>query len=177
MTKISGTKPRQSEKSADRVNIFVVCCKVSMCCPGCKPWWLPAPRSVISEDYLNPTPEVDMSLQRLHLQFITAVIHSSDPHHYSDVTMSAMASQITGVSIVCSTICSGANQREHQSSASLAFARGINRWPVVHLTKSQWHRNASIWWRRHGNDAHSRKQGSNTVFDTLQWCHMSATAP
>ena len=38
--------------------------------------------------------------------------------------MSAMASQITGVSIVYSTVCSGADQRKHQSSASLAFVRG-----------------------------------------------------
>ena len=45
--------------------------------------------------------------------------------HYSDVIMSAMASQITGVSMVCSTVCSGAAQRKHQSSASLAFVRGI----------------------------------------------------
>ena len=32
--------------------------------------------------------------------------------------MSAMASQITGMSIVCSTTCSGADQRKHQSPAS-----------------------------------------------------------
>ena len=44
--------------------------------------------------------------------------------------MSAMASQITGVSIVCWTVWSGADQRKHQSSASLAFVRGIHRWPV-----------------------------------------------
>ena len=44
--------------------------------------------------------------------------------------MSAIASQIIGVSIVCLTVCSGANQRKHQSSASLAFVRGIHRWPV-----------------------------------------------
>ena len=37
---------------------------------------------------------------------------------------------ITGVSIAYSTVCSGANQRKHQSSASLAFARGIHLWPV-----------------------------------------------
>ena len=42
----------------------------------------------------------------------------------------AIASQITGVSIICSNVCSGANQREHQSSASLVFVRGIHRWPV-----------------------------------------------
>ena len=44
--------------------------------------------------------------------------------------MSAMGSQIASVSIVCSTVCSGADQRKHQSSASLAFVRGIHRWPV-----------------------------------------------
>ena len=44
--------------------------------------------------------------------------------------MGAMASQITGVSIVYSTVCSGADQRKRQSSASLAFVWGIHRWPV-----------------------------------------------
>ena len=33
---------------------------------------------------------------------------------------------ITGVSIVCSTVRSGADQRKHQSSASLAFVREIH---------------------------------------------------
>ena len=49
---------------------------------------------------------------------------------YSDVIMTAMVSQITSVSIVYSSLCSGADQREHQSSASLAFVRGFHRWPV-----------------------------------------------
>ena len=44
--------------------------------------------------------------------------------------MNAMACQITGVSIVYSTVCRGADHRKHQSSASLAFAREIDRWPV-----------------------------------------------
>ena len=39
-------------------------------------------------------------------------------------------SQITSLTIVYSTVYSGADQRKHQSSASLAFARGIHRWPV-----------------------------------------------
>ena len=33
--------------------------------------------------------------------------------HYNDVIMSAMASQITGVSTVCSYFCSGVDQRKH----------------------------------------------------------------
>ena len=49
--------------------------------------------------------------------------------HHSDVIIRAMASRITNVSIVYSTVCSGANQRKHQSSASLAFVRGIHWWP------------------------------------------------
>ena len=51
-------------------------------------------------------------------------------HHYNDVIMSAMASQITSLTIVYSTVYSGTDQRKHQSSASLAFVRGIHRWPV-----------------------------------------------
>ena len=50
---------------------------------------------------------------------------------YSDVIMSAMASSVTGVSIVYSTICSGTDQRKYQSSASLAFVRGIHWWLVT----------------------------------------------
>ena len=50
--------------------------------------------------------------------------------HYNDVIMSAMVSQITSITIVYSTLYSGADQRKHQSSASLAFVRGIHRWPV-----------------------------------------------
>ena len=43
--------------------------------------------------------------------------------HYSYVMMSAMVSQITVVLIACSSVCSGADQRKHRSSASLAFVR------------------------------------------------------
>ena len=35
-----------------------------------------------------------------------------------------------GVSVICSIVCSGADHRKHQSSASLAFVRGMHRWPV-----------------------------------------------
>ena len=50
--------------------------------------------------------------------------------HYSDVTMSVMAFQITRLTIVYSIVYSGADHRKHQSSATLAFVRGIHRWPV-----------------------------------------------
>ena len=50
--------------------------------------------------------------------------------HYNDAIMSTMASQITSLTIVYWNVYSGADQRKHQSSASLAFVRGIHRGPV-----------------------------------------------
>ena len=50
--------------------------------------------------------------------------------HYNDVIMSTIASQITSLTIVHSTVYSDADQSKHQSSASLAFVQGIHRGPV-----------------------------------------------
>ena len=69
--------------------------------------------------------------------------------HYNDVIMSAMASQITSLTIVYSTVYAGADQRKHQSSASLAFVRGIHRWPVNSSQMASNAENVSIWWRHH----------------------------
>ena len=44
--------------------------------------------------------------------------------------MSAIESQIISLTIVYSTVYSGAYQRKPQSTASLAFVRGIHRGPV-----------------------------------------------
>ena len=69
-------------------------------------------------------------------------------NHYSDAIMSAIASQITGISIVCSIPCSCAYQRKHQSSASLREGNP----PVTGGFPSQRASNAenvSIRWRHH----------------------------
>ena len=50
--------------------------------------------------------------------------------HYNDVIMGAIAFQITSPTIVYSTVYSDADERKHQSSASLALVWGIQRWPV-----------------------------------------------
>ena len=54
---------------------------------------------------------------------------------YSDVTMSIMASQITGISSVCPTVCSGAHQRKHRSSV---WGESTGDWWFP-LTKGQYH--------------------------------------
>ena len=58
------------------------------------------------------------------VQFVPFVMY------YNDVTMDSMASQILSITNVYSAVYSGADQRKHQSSASLAFVRGIHRGPV-----------------------------------------------
>ena len=60
--------------------------------------------------------------------------------HYSDVIMSALTSPIIDASIVSSTVCSGADQRKHQSSA---VAGGFPSQRASNLE------NVSIWWRHH----------------------------
>ena len=50
--------------------------------------------------------------------------------HYGDAILGAIASQITNVTVVYSTVYSDADQRKHQSSASLAFVRRNHRGPV-----------------------------------------------
>ena len=50
--------------------------------------------------------------------------------HYCDVIMGTVASLITSLSIVYTTVYSDADQSKHQSSASLAFVWGIHRGPV-----------------------------------------------
>ena len=53
----------------------------------------------------------------------------TDRHHYIDVRMSAVTSKITSLTIVYS-IYSGADERKHQTAASLALVMGIHRWPM-----------------------------------------------
>ena len=57
--------------------------------------------------------------------------------HCIDVTMTTMASQITSLTVVYSTVYSDADQRKNQSSASLAFVWGIHRERWIPRTKGQ----------------------------------------
>ena len=82
--------------------------------------------------------------------------------HYDDVLMSFMASQITSLTIIYSTVYLSTDQRKHQSSASLAFVRGIHRvpgeFPAQMASNAE---NVSILWRHH------------VWFFTPAWAHLS----
>ena len=90
----------------------------------------------------------------VHATSLPSSVHEAS--HYSDVIMSAMSSQITSLTIVYSSVYSGADQRKHYSSASLAFVREIHRWPVNSPSQRASNaENASVWWRHH----EARKSG------------------
>ena len=57
--------------------------------------------------------------------------------HYIDVIMTTMASQITSLTVVYSTVYSDADQRKLQSPSSLAFVWGIHRDRWFPRTKGQ----------------------------------------
>ena len=67
--------------------------------------------------------------------------------HCGDVMITAMAFQITSPTSVFSTVYSDADQRKHQSSASLAFACEGNS-PVTGEFHAQEASNVSIWLMR-----------------------------
>ena len=74
--------------------------------------------------------EVSIEFELWFKAFVKWVYSNDNSIHYHVVTMGAMASQITSLKLVYLTIYSDADQRKHQSSASLAFVRGIHRGPV-----------------------------------------------
>ena len=74
-----------------------------------------------------------------------------------DVIMTTMASPITSLTIVYWNVYSGADQRKHQSSASLAFVWGIHRDRRIPRTKGQlrgkcFHLMTSSCFRMHFDD-------------------------
>ena len=119
-----------------------------------QPWW---PTGVITDAVLStPAPPTThyacvstvLLLYWLNICCLLLMVTFQDIH-YKDLIMSHMASQIASVSIVCSIVGSGANQRKRQSSASLAL---VDRW-IPH-TKASDAENASIWWRLHDKRNH-----------------------
>ena len=106
--------------------------------------------------------------------------------HYNDVIMCTIASQISSLIIVYSIVYSDADQRKHQSSASLPFVRGIHRgpvnsshkWPVTQKMfpfddaimfrekhkNSKFNQHHSCWWP--GDESHQSisRQDADLVF-------------
>ena len=89
----------------------------------------PLPETIITYCQPNPLKHISLSWRDVDC-FTPFCLGLNTAKHDSDVMMSAMASQITSPTIVCSTVYSGADQRKRQSSAWLAFVGVIHRWLV-----------------------------------------------
>ena len=88
-------------------------------------------------EWLSTSNVTFININDVKCVYMVTVLHDNSLYsqscykiYYIDVIMSVMASQITSFSIVYSTIYSGADRRKHQRSPSLAYVRGIHRWPV-----------------------------------------------
>ena len=76
-------------------------------------------------------------IQVLYYNELTHTVNEIWKYHYSDVIMTTIASQITSLTVVYSTVYPDADQRKHQSSASLAFVWGIHRDRWIPSTNGQ----------------------------------------
>ena len=112
------------------------------------------------------TARQDRHFNALLLSSVTLTDHAS---HYNGVLMGAMASQITSLTIVYSSVYSGADQRKHKSSASLTFVRGIHWWPVNSPHKGPVTRKMLplIWWRQHESSFFRRLHLIKIAMETL----------
>ena len=100
-------------------------------------------------------PQVTMSVMASTCSYFMSSFCVNMEHHYSDVIMGAIVSQITSLRTVYLTVYSGADQRKHQSSASLAFVRGIHWMIGEFLTQRASNaENVSIWWHHHDEIGH-----------------------
>ena len=70
--------------------------------------------------------------------------------------MTTMTSQITSLTVVYSTVYLDADQRKHQSSASLALWGGFTGTGEFPAQRASYAENVSIWWRH--NDYNNEKQ-------------------
>ena len=90
--------------------------------------------------------------------------------NFRDVIMSTIASQITSLTIVYSTVDSVVDQRKHQSSASLSFVRGIHRGPVN--SPHKWPVTRKIFPL---DDVIMRRKDSGSGTSLPTWCDMSGS--
>ena len=99
--------------------------------------------------------------------------------HKYDVIMVAMASQITSLTIVYSTLIQAQIKENIKDPRHYAFVWGIHRWVVnFRAQMASIAENVSIWWRHHANDGlrtqphshHMRCSRRDDVIMQKRWC-------
>ena len=97
---------------------------------------------------------------------ISVSVSARIPHsHYGDVILRGMASQITSVSMVCSIVCSGVDQKKTSKFHVTCIGEGNS-------TVTSNAENVSIWWRHHAKMIHgnSMERSRSDIFE-LRNCY------
>ena len=115
--------------------------RITGLCAGNSPVTGEFPTQRASNAEIFPSDDVIMGLK---FHYVSKVAPDGDlPRqwlfHYDDVIMSAIASQITSLTVVYATVYWGADQSKHQSSGEFPAQR------------ASYAENVSIWWRHHVN--------------------------
>ena len=95
-------------------------------------WWFETP----SWSWWRQCNDISRIMHTVHVVFYCGLVLIGITH-YDDVIMTTIASQITSLTVVYSIVYSDADERKHQSSASLAFVWGIQRDRWIPRTKGQ----------------------------------------
>ena len=106
-----------------------------------------------------------MKVQFSYKKYISKCRPHNDGHfHYSDVTMSAMASQITSIWTVCSVVCLKKTSKLRITGICEGNPAVTGGFPSQRSNNAE---NVSIWWRHH------EVGWVNRVPQTVEWAHDS----
>ena len=99
----------------------------------------------IYQSYLigTPVPIKQLWKIRVNISYKSAATYDTTKTHYNDVIMSVIASQITSLTIIYSTVYLGTNQRKHQSVTGLCESNSPVR--AIHHFWFNWLGNALLY--------------------------------
>ena len=137
------------------------------------PWW-----QITKISIRDRSDTCQIKVQSLKIRQTLLCSYSDMIGHYIDVIITTMASQITSLMVVYSTVYSDADQSKHQSSASLAFVWGIHRDRWIPRTKGQlrgkyFHLMTSSWFELLLNVAWHRDDHFVGYYDKIGHSHYS----
>ena len=104
---------------------------------ACRSYIYPMQWGISIALYIKRFPLINPSIIYPENTSLARAVKDGQFFHYTDVIMTMMASQITSLTVLYSTVYSDADQSKHQSSASLAFVWGIHRDRWIPRTKCQ----------------------------------------
>ena len=134
--------------------------------------------------YFDYSQFLNIELYTLILSWLWCPRYHLQPLHSSDFSIyhirapllwrhrGAMVSQITSLTIVYSTVDSGADQRKHQSSASLVLCGEFTDHRGIPAQMASNPENVSIWWRHHDSIRSQAACGSShhiVIKKALPW--------